>query len=874
VTAEYSDTKQTFAAAESRLELAADILAGAKPAVEGDVGWVYATKTRRLPSAAVRAALPELKIVDPLIPGRDASDYGVMSLLRDADGEVVAFQLVFVDCHGAASTKGLKRQTYNLRAGGVSSGLFYAGGGEGDRAYICEGYLEKAIAVASLGIGPVYGAGSRAILGTAPPREDEVMLVTDRRPDDGTVVDPKTGMTGGALHDRDMKRAVDLLLLAGKTVAVTPDPPPCAHSCKDADDVLVKHGPIALETWFEKAELVGDLSMDGEARRIARIADPLERDVETTATAKRLKCRVGVLRERVRAHRDGEAGPAAEDDASGRAMAFNPVEAAADPQDGAQLLDDLDAAIAEHAFVDRHARTKAVLWTVHNHRRFHRNISMLPRLVISAPGEDSGKSSLGEVLLHLGDVMAYSSDPSPASVFRAIEESFCGWIFDEVDAWYGLLDLMRKIINSGSDERAKIHRVEDVGSGGKRKMEVREYSPYAPMVFVGLKLDKLLRRTTLSRALLIRMRPARVGEVKEDIIGNRLAIARLQTLSSRIKRWVADNETVLCVARPEMPAGVINRLRQIWGPLLAIADQAGGGWRKRALAALADDRGEKRDPNLGEQLLLDVRDVIAEYGVGVDGRLALHTCDIIAKLITFEERSWGIFGKSRDAIRDFEVRDLLHPFGLKTSQIQVGGRGGSNRRGYWLADLEAAVDRYVASPQPDGESAARPLDGDLSPYLGSDFSLAASPSGALPENPAARPRAEQNHEVKPRSSGLAADSLSGGGEQYNGAGNGAAAEPAPRVGDRVQWTSEGVDQLPGGAVITWLSDDGQFVRVDDSMTGIPVAQVTILRGISNGICIDCGAEVPKPARGPTAKRCPECQAKHRRPAVKPGVVFT
>jgi RNA polymerase-binding transcription factor DksA len=58
------------------------------------------------------------------------------------------------------------------------------------------------------------------------------------------------------------------------------------------------------------------------------------------------------------------------------------------------------------------------------------------------------------------------------------------------------------------------------------------------------------------------------------------------------------------------------------------------------------------------------------------------------------------------------------------------------------------------------------------------------------------------------------------------------------------------------------------------MTGIPVAQVTILRGISNGICIDCGAEVPKPARGPTAKRCPECQAKHRRPAVKPGVVFT
>ena len=69
-----------------------------------------------------------------------------------------------------------------------------------------------------------------------------MLLITDRRPDD-KVVDPKTGMTAAALHDRDMKRAVDLLLLAGRTVLVTPDPPPCAHACKDADAVLVKHGP-------------------------------------------------------------------------------------------------------------------------------------------------------------------------------------------------------------------------------------------------------------------------------------------------------------------------------------------------------------------------------------------------------------------------------------------------------------------------------------------------------------------------------------------------------------------------------------------------------------------------------------------------------
>jgi hypothetical protein len=109
-----------------------------------------------------------------------------------------------------------------------------------------------------------------------------------------------------------------------------------------------------LQDWIEQAEPVGDLSLDGHARRISRIADPLERDAEATATAKRLKVRVGVLREAVRKHHDGEVDRApAADKASGSAMIFPEVVAAADPQDGAQLLDDLDAAIARHAFITR-----------------------------------------------------------------------------------------------------------------------------------------------------------------------------------------------------------------------------------------------------------------------------------------------------------------------------------------------------------------------------------------------------------------------------------------------------------------------------------------------------------------------------------------
>ena len=91
-------------------------------------------------------------------------------------------------------------------------------------------------------------------------------------------------------------------------------------------------------------------------------------------------------------------------------------------------------------------------------------------------------------------------------------------------------------------------RVEDVGGGLKRELAPRKYSTFSPIVAVGLKLDTLLPRTLISRSLLIRMTPARVGEVPEEIIGNRAAVARLHTLAGRIKRWVADNETALCIA--------------------------------------------------------------------------------------------------------------------------------------------------------------------------------------------------------------------------------------------------------------------------------------------------------------------------------------
>lgn len=49
-----------------------------------------------------------------------------------------------------------------------------------------------------------------------------------------------------------------------------------------------------------------------------------------------------------------------------------------------------------------------------------------------------------------------------------------------------------------------------------------------------------------------------------------------------------------------------------------------------------------------------------------------------------------------------------------------------------------------------------------------------------------------------------------------------------RVGDYVQWTSNGQEQFPKPQRVNWVSDDGTHVRVHGSMTGIATDELTVV----------------------------------------------
>lgn len=51
--------------------------------------------------------------------------------------------------------------------------------------------------------------------------------------------------------------------------------------------------------------------------------------------------------------------------------------------------------------------------------------------------------------------------------------------------------------------------------------------------------------------------------------------------------------------------------------------------------------------------------------------------------------------------------------------------------------------------------------------------------------------------------------------------------PVVKVGDYVQWTSDGQDQFDRPKRINWVSEDGGHARVFGSMTGIPIDELTV-----------------------------------------------
>jgi hypothetical protein len=351
----------------------------------------------------------------------------------------------------------------------------------------------------------------------------------------------------------------------------------------------------------------------------------------------------------------------------------------------ASLLADVEAFLARFiAYPSEHARIAHVLWIAHVHAM--EAWESTPRIAFLSPEPGSGKSRCLEITEMLVPRPVEAVNVTPAYLFRkvAAEEGRPTILFDEIDTVFGPKakdnEEIRGLLNAGHRRGAVAGRCVVKG----KIIETEEIPAYCAVALAGL---GSLPDTILTRSVIVRMRRRAPTENVEPF-RRRVHGAEGEALRDRLARWAGGIEHSLTKAWPEMPAGIHDRDADVWEPLLAIADAAGGDWPERArVSAVTHVTESKRStPSLGVRLLSDLKTIFG-------GEERLSTEAILHELHRIEEAPWGdIRGKALDA-RGLARR--LSEYDIKPVPVRFGA---TVAKGYRREDFHDAWSRYLSPP--------------------------------------------------------------------------------------------------------------------------------------------------------------------------------
>ena len=350
----------------------------------------------------------------------------------------------------------------------------------------------------------------------------------------------------------------------------------------------------------------------------------------------------------------------------------------------AEVLDELDGFVARYVYFESEAqRTAVVLWVAVTY--VADGFDVAPYLHIKSPEKQSGKTLLLEVIELTAWDALMTSNVSLAALFRVMESRRPALLFDEIDSVFPSRkgngdpsrEELRALINSGYRRGAKTLRV-----GGPRRDKIEEFDSFGPKALAGI---GELPDTIADRAIPIRLhrkpRSVTLNRWRRRMVGKEAA-----EVADRLSLALADLGTLLGEKWPVLPEQLSDRGQDLWEPLLAVADYAGGVWPSRGRAAAihlhtgADRAGE----TIGVQLLADIRAVWPDRGEKV------FTRDLLEALNGLEESPWGDwYGRPLDARR---LAKTLRPYGPRSRKVNIGG---TTLQGWRRVDFEDPWNRYL-----------------------------------------------------------------------------------------------------------------------------------------------------------------------------------
>lgn len=357
-------------------------------------------------------------------------------------------------------------------------------------------------------------------------------------------------------------------------------------------------------------------------------------------------------------------------------------EPAAEPQDTGQLLGDLRRAVLAHVVVPEKAGTAIALWVMHTWAL--EAAEYTPRLALTSPTKRCGKSTVLDLLDPLCSKSLRTSNVSAAALYRIVEAGRPTLLVDESDSFLGDAQGVRNVLNAGYQRTGQVLRC--VG-------ENFEPTPFACFAAVAIASIGALPGTVADRSITVQMARKVSGDSTERL--NRAARKHLEAFRPRLARWAADSMPKLENADPAMPERLNDRQRDVCGPLVAIADLAGGSWPVEARAALvalcAANEGDAAD--------VRERALAAVWTQYQDGAEFIPLRELVDEMNADESAGWATAVRGRPLDTGTLAR-WLKPFGAVSRQHRIAhpdGQGEDRPRGYFRADLEPIAQRYLAA---------------------------------------------------------------------------------------------------------------------------------------------------------------------------------
>ncbi|MBD9704088.1 DUF3631 domain-containing protein [Streptomyces sp. ID01-12c] len=359
---------------------------------------------------------------------------------------------------------------------------------------------------------------------------------------------------------------------------------------------------------------------------------------------------------------------------------------------GAALLDEVEAFHRRfNIFPTEAAYVAVTLWDAHAH--LIDCFDSTPRLAFLSPEPGSGKSRALEIVETLTPHSHTLVSGSANALYRLVEatEGLPTLLFDEIDTVFGPKagdnEPVRGFINTGHRRRGKALRC--VGENQTPSW----FASFCAVAMAGL---GSLPETILDRCVIIRMRKRAPNE-KVQPYRERIHEREGHALRDRLTTWADTVRDKVSGAWPTLPEGLSDRPADVWEPLLAVAEAAGGDWPERARTAcleLLKATHDTDESSLGIRLLTDLRDTLFSNGAE---RIA--TAAIIEYLLSMDDAPWvdlddkPLNPRTLARMLGQYVTPANQPIKPRTFRTPSG-----TVKGYFAADLTDAWIRYCPPP--------------------------------------------------------------------------------------------------------------------------------------------------------------------------------